>query len=530
VKAPKATGWPLLFLAVGLAIAHHPIVFSGFRHMESNLYDGRFFNYVLEHDWRWLTGAPHHASLWSPPFFFPAPGAGAWSEILLGAAPPYFLARAIGFEMDTAYQCWILSLGVLNFAAVAALARRVMGISWLAAAAAGALFAFAGPRLAEAGWGHYQVHAQVWTVLALLACAIASDARSARRRRLAAALVAPCLALQLWSSVYMGWFVALALPFVAVVVLSRFEVRAALRSGLFAPLLGGAVCGALLLVPLVARYASAADSMGLRSYGEMQIPAWQFWLYQGDANVLYRSLAAHPLFAGFPPGGGGLGLGPLTSALALAGFWLGRRRPWLVALGCGGLALFLLTTRFGDFTLWRWVFEWVPGAGAIRAVTRAALVVLIPVALAVGVGLERVRAASPVLAGSLGLFCLAEQAMTLPSFDKAANRAAIEQIASRVDPRECDAFLYVAIGSAFLPWKYSIDAMWASLRSGVPTINGYTGFHPDGWNLGNSVLSSPGDEARIEAELARWVERSRLVPERICQVRLRPRGETGRAG
>ena len=48
--------WPLLFLAVGLGIAHYPMVFSGFRRMESGLYDARFNNYVLEHNWLWLTG------------------------------------------------------------------------------------------------------------------------------------------------------------------------------------------------------------------------------------------------------------------------------------------------------------------------------------------------------------------------------------------------------------------------------------------------------------------------------------------
>jgi hypothetical protein len=234
-------GWPLLLLAVGLAIAHYPTLFSGFRWMESTLYDGRFFNYVLDHDWRWLTGVPHHASLWSPPFYHPAQNAGAWSEILLGAAPPYFLARSVGFEMDTAYQCWILSLGLLNFGSMAVFARRALGASWLAASAAGALFAFAGPRIAEASWGHYQVHTQFWTALALLAVATASNGRSERSRRLAAGLVAPCLALQFWSSVYMGWFVGLALPFTLLGALARSDVRAAAwaRRRLLLPLLAG---------------------------------------------------------------------------------------------------------------------------------------------------------------------------------------------------------------------------------------------------------------------------------------------------
>jgi hypothetical protein len=222
----------------------------------------------------------------------------------------------------------------------------------------------------------------------------------------------------------------------------------------------------------------------------------------------------------------------VTSLLVVAGLGLGRRSRWLVALASGGLALFVLSTRFGDATAWRLVFDWVPGAGAMRAVTRVGLVVLIPAVLAVAVALDRLRGAfarparGAAVAAGISLFCLAEQAKYLPAFDKATHRAAITQIASRVDPQACDAFLYVAVGSAFLPWKYSIDAMWASLESGVPTINGYTGFHPEGWNLGTPTIVSGADEERIEADLARWVERHHLDAARVCQVRLRPR-ETG---
>ena len=523
--------WPALFLTAGLGMAHYPMLFSGFRHLESDLLDGRFFNYVLEHTWRWLTGAPHHSSLWSPPFFFPAENAGAYSEILLGAAPPYFLARWIGLEMDSAYQFWLLALGLLNFGSMLAFARRALGASPLAAAVAGALFAFAGPRLAEATWGHYQVFPQFWTILALLAFAIASGRGTWRARRAAAFLVGPCLALQLWSGFYVGWFVVLVLPFVLLFAFALPDVRAAARRErrLLAPLLAGGVVAALLLAPLASHYLAATQLVGVRSFEEMMLPTPRMWLSPGEASVLYGPLAALPWWVGIYLPGQPLGFGLLTSVLTIVGLALGRRQRWLLVLGFAALILVTLSTRVGEDTAWRVVYDWVPGARAIRAVTRVSLVVSIPVSLSVAAAVDRLRAAfakpgiGPAIAAGLGLFCLAEQAKYQSSFDKEWNRAVVREIASRLDPTACDAFFHTAVGPTYHPSKYSIDAMWAALESGVPTINGYTGFRPPGWYLSTCTVVSPGDDERLRSDLARWVEQNRLDPARVCQVRLRSR-------
>jgi hypothetical protein len=436
--------------------------------------------------------------------------------------------------MDSAYQLWLLGLGVLNFGALAAFARRALGVSPLAAASAGALFAFCGPRLAEAASGHYQLYPQFWTPLALLCIALATGPGRLGSRRVAAGLVAPCLALQLWSSFYLGWFAVLALPFAVLLALALPGARAAIgRARPLGPaLLAGGAVAALLLAPLASAYLEVASSVGLRSFDEVMVPPPKRWLYPGDASMLYGALAVHPIFMGIVPySGHALGFGPLTSVLALVGFGLGRRQRWLVVLAATALVLMLLTTRVGDATAWRLVFAWVPGAGAIRAVARVALLVAIPVSLGVALALDRLRArirrpaSGAALAAGVGLLCLAEQAKYHPSFDKAWNRSAIRSVAVAVDPQACEAFHYVAIGGVFQPWKYSLDAMWASLEAGVPTVNGYSGSHPPGWQLDAATLRGGADIAVIDAALAAWVERNGLAPERVCRVRLRPRPE-----
>ena len=81
---PRAEGWgggtlwpALLALAFGLlGIALPQSDF--FRAIPGDLGDARFNGLILEHVFRWLGGID--ASLWSPGFFFPFPGALTFSD------------------------------------------------------------------------------------------------------------------------------------------------------------------------------------------------------------------------------------------------------------------------------------------------------------------------------------------------------------------------------------------------------------------------------------------------------------------
>src|SRR3712207_6730919 len=102
---------------LGLAMAHHPTLLSGFARIQGDPGDTRLNNYVLEHGYRWLSAAPGHERFWSPPIFYPAPNTAAYSDILLGVAPFYWFWRLVGLEADTAFQCWTLTVSSLNIVA-----------------------------------------------------------------------------------------------------------------------------------------------------------------------------------------------------------------------------------------------------------------------------------------------------------------------------------------------------------------------------------------------------------------------------
>src|SRR5258705_12913284 len=102
---------------VGLLIAFHPTLLSGFGRVQEELGDTRLVQWFLEHCWRWVIRDPQHRHFFYPPMFFPARNTLAYSETMLGSAPAFFLWRALGFPSDTSFQLWQLTVSVLNFAA-----------------------------------------------------------------------------------------------------------------------------------------------------------------------------------------------------------------------------------------------------------------------------------------------------------------------------------------------------------------------------------------------------------------------------
>ena len=215
-----------------------------------------------------------------------------------------------------------------------------------------------------------------------------------------------------------------------------------------------------------------------------------------------------------------LGLGFVTPALAVAGLWRRRMRAEVAIVSIVGAALWLLATEYvPDFSVWRAVYEVVPGARAIRAVSRIVLVVLLPLSLGLALAVSelwrsrwRWAAIPPVV------LCGAEQARRIPSYDAEAVHAQVEAVSARVGA-DCQAFLYTPIESDEPPWMIHLNAMWAGLERGIPTLNGYTGQTPPDWDFDPPSLSAPPDSARIQRALDHWVAIHQLDASRICWVR-----------
>lgn len=526
--------WPVALWLLGLLTAFHPTLFSGFGLIQTDPGDTRLNNYVLEHGLRWLLRDPAHARFWDPPMFFPATNTAAYADVLAGAAPMYWAWRAAGVAPDTAHQLWMMTVLSLDFwAAWLWLGRglRPAVVPGSLPAAAGAfVFAFGAPRVAQLG--HQQLLAQFYTILALL-CVTRIVLRPGREARPWIAGLCASVALQLWTGYYLGWFLLLGLGIAAIWALVLREPRRRMLELLraHAPfLLACGLAAAALLAPMASHYLAAARTAGWFPFESEMLPGLpriQSWVYVGGGSWLYSWQEGLPAFRGLPRAHEHrAGVGLITTGVAVAGLLAERRRDWVRVLGLASVSLILLVTLFpGGAGVWRPVHDALPGAGAVRSVVRVTLLLLVPASAGVALLLARMRSAAA--AALVALVCAAEQARTTPSFDKERSREEVRALASRIGP-ECAAFYYSAVlppGATgadwdFQEWKLQVDAMWAGMLRGVPTVNGYSGRFPPGWGpLFDNRIRFPSDETRIRSALTAWTRKGGLDPARLCRIR-----------
>jgi hypothetical protein len=513
------TALRVLWLALGamlcVAVVHFPMIGSGFRLTQADLLDSRFNNYLLEHSYRWLTGAPGHESFWNPPFCYPAQNLLAHSDVMISFAPPYWMARAVGLEPDTAFQIWMLCATILNFLLVFLLLNRGIGVGATSSWCGAVLFTIASSRTAQLG--HQQLYCQAY---ALIACfAVIRMFRNVGvdpHKTIYPTMLFGAITLQFWGGFYIGLFLVLTLA----IALAWALVLPCTRNSLVAQIIDFAKRPVTLLIltlaivshlPLSRHYFLVAQSAAVPDDQAVltMLPTLKSWLYMGPQNLVYGRL--DPFYSDLPaPFEHAIGLGLFTTILAVLGLWSMRRDPAFLLLLLTSLTLIVLCSRIGDHTsLWWTVRSIVPGAVAIRAVARIGILLIIPASIGFGVLIERhksTRLPRVALVAIVGL-CFAEQLRSSPSYDKYAMRREVQSVAARIPPGT-SAFFFT--GSDPSHWAIDqVDAMWASLQTNIPTINGYSGTWPPA--IRKLIMSDTiAHRSDLENELKRWRETNHL--------------------
>jgi len=516
----------ILALATGLMLQFYSLFFSGFQQTIWDQSDSRLVHFILEHGFQWLKGNPLDAHYLSPPVYNPHPGTLAYSELLVGALPLYAPLR-IFFSPEFAYQAWMLLVQIIGFFSFYFLLTWSLNFNRMASVLGAFLFTFA--RFKSAQLGHFQLSLQFYAIFS-----IALMVRAVRGHPRAPFLIVGSyflFGIQLVTSFYHAWFLSLIVFISGLAAIARPQWRTSLLKELrsqWAAHALGLVFVVAILAPFLPSLLSAKKELGPRAFEEVSqlLPRLASWFYMGKESFLYGWTAPWPMFQLPMEHEQRLGVGLFSLSLLI----LGTRRTlrhsseegkqvYRFLLGVT-FFLFLWTLQVTDYTLWRTIHFTFPGGRSIRAVSRISFWLWIPLII----GLVSWISRESKLRGKwvIGMFTIIalEQVATLPSYPTQEPVARARAVAA-VIPKDCPNFFYSPLSSILEPHTTHLDAMWAALFSGIPTINGYSGGYPRGWEeLYNHQAYKPEDQTRLEFELKQWFNLKGMAFRPDCWVKI----------
>ncbi|HWE53885.1 MAG TPA: hypothetical protein VG435_00130 [Acidimicrobiales bacterium] len=520
---------PVAGWLVGALVYFRDVWRSGFDHLMGNDGDTRLIAYICEHWFR----AMHGQGSWrNMPFFTPVKDLLGWSDAFFLYQVLYAPLRELGCGPVLALQLTLIGLSALGFITFYVLVRTWLRAPAPIALAGAGLFTFANNLYLHASTaqlaGIYLIPPVVLTARR------AWFWRAARPRRSAGLAAAAGL---LWGLVFFTTYYAAAFSAIAFggalvwsLLLRRRVAWRWLRSAPALPVAAGLGALVLGLLPVAAIYLPAHSSLGGVSYDLVTGYAVSIrgLANVGPGNLFWSSLFRHlHKSLALDSYEGTYALTPLLSLAVIAGgVWLARllhqrrptsvtgadmeradvapahratlapdpppSRPWAgLILALTAVSIMLLPVKLAGHP--PWLALWVlPGFDAIRAIDRVEVMAGAVAALAlVAIASEAWAAARARSSRTLGIAVAVGLALiVVEQIDSASvadiNRKAQDHLLASVTraPAGCHWFYVVDRSNPLLPFYESqIDAMFVADRTGVPTVNGYTGYNPAGWNM-----------------------------------------------
>jgi hypothetical protein len=468
--------------------------------LPGDLGDSRFNNYILEHDFRWITG--QDSSLWNAPFSYPYPLTLTFSDNHFGSMLIYDFSRWSGLDRESALQSWYIISFLLNFVAVAYVLKKLK-LKPLAIGIGAFFFTFGLPVLAQEG--HVQLAYRFCIPLACLA--LWQFSQRPHFKQLVLLLL--WWVWQFFLSIYLGFFLSLLLASVVVILpltqdkplngyfhyWPRLFIQAwkslKLKVGIVYLFLTISLLGAL--VYLLQTYATASKIYGFtRSWDEViqmlpriqsyfiadQSKLWKPFTFLSAGITSYRW--EHQLFVGIS----------VFLLLALGIVWRFKspyRKLAFLFLGAAGV-LVLLTLNVGGFSLYKLIW-YLPGANSIRAITRIILVLMWPIAFFIAIELDALLNISNKKGGYSAIVLIFLALIVTESiffnhitYSKKDSVTRLQTLREQLPtnlPKDPVLFVWNPENN---PWYLSeLDAMMLSQNLGWPVLNGYSGNLPQGY-------------------------------------------------
>ncbi len=509
----------------GIWTFHRVEFLTGFHFMPGDIGDSRFCMYILENYYQSFLG---HAKILSPAMFYPAQGLLGYNDANSAAVPIYSLFRFAHLDMYDAFQACAMACDVFAWFTCFLLFKKGLGFGFFPSSVGASFYCFNNIRYNQTN--HFDLQMQFLLPLILMGFAwIYRNAVRAGDFQVFGVLsvTAFLLGVQFLTSFYLAWFFCFWFLILVLTMmiweenrrkgwefLKRFRLSFAASAGVFL----------FSLIPALALYLPALQMRGPRAFSDAAeaapVPKALFWM--GEQNWFWGWLARFPRLATIPfewENRLGLGLVFILFWIVAGVFLLGRSLNFNSSNGIRKSLTFsgerLKTLEFPVYLsvlisaafvvrifhhnyLWEMVYHLIPGASAMKCISRLFLVLALPASCILTSETQRVADwiqkkrssthkiyAWTLLAIFLGLIWFEQMGdLPFPGYPKDRDRERITAMAQTI-PKEAEYF-YVVLGPNLkdrIRNTHQVDAMLVSMMSGIPTLNGYNSTTPPGWNL-----------------------------------------------
>ena len=491
----------ILVCAYGLYFTFHHF-WKAFDAISGDLGDARFNSLVLEHTWLWVKGV--HESLFNTPMFYPHPNAYAYSDFLLSAAPIYWMLRSLGNDILGAYQGWMILACVLNFFSFEFLASRCFKINRYLSAFGAYLFAFSLPRISHLE--HVQLVPAYFIVLSAIGLLEWKEKPKS--------IKGPFLfflgtVLQFLNAFYFFWFWLWSLCMGLAWILWNQERREALKKWAISwnfraiALLMGFM--SLLSFPFLAHYVKVSAEMGRRSWVTISnsVPRLYSWINLPHDHWEWKWLPFHSWIDALPViHEHYLSFGIFTwGFLGLAFIWVSKQKK-IRYLTIPLFAMFIFTLTSGRFSSWVFISYLFPAGGAIRAVGRIQIFMLLFWALISihylsSLLKSKSHAKKTAAFIFMALFFVENTYRNDWVFSKRVENERIQNLAKKI-PADCKLIINQR-GFHLDANSENLDAVMVAFQTGRITVNGYSGNQPK--EFAESFFHSNAD---LQSQLNQW--------------------------
>ena len=457
-----------------------------------DLADGRFNNFILEHDYLFFIDEVEF--YWDAGFMYPEPAVISYSDNLLGTAPFYAMFRWL-FDRETSYQLWFVLMTLFNFISAYLFLKIVFKDK--DSAVVGALV-FAISMVLYGQVSHAQTFVRFPIPIAFLFCFLfLKDLKPVYFFGIVFTVV-----YQIYCGIYLGFFLLIPVAIFVFIILGvkwKTVLRKIKEWRWLVKMIGVIILNGLFLAPLLLPYLKRSTALNPYTYDHIfsSLPTVESFLFSPTNSLLWSFLNEtakdygdywdHYLFVG------GIAVfsmifffsSQLKKIFKGKADYLSTNNIGFFIFSIVGLTTFLLFIRTSEFSFYRIIYS-IPGFTSLRSLTRIINVELIFFAFAVAyftrIVLQKYKRYSSLIFSLIIVLFLVDNYIPFTSFNRTSKLESQVRINGLVEKME--KFPKGSVVS-YEPFKneevniYSqIDAMIAAQSLGLKSINGYSATAP----------------------------------------------------